>query len=99
MYFVSPVFLNFWVLSLFLVNGPQALYVNPGYLKGISGINLSPASKNLLIKSFFFYVIKIGYLDFLVLYTTNFDNIIVPPFIDLKTNGLMLFIFSTHFRQ
>ena len=40
-------FLNFCLLSLFLVNVPQALYVNPGCLKCISGINLYPVNKNL----------------------------------------------------
>ena len=38
-------------------------------------------------------------LDFLVLHTTHFDNIYVPPFIAFETNGLMLFLFSPHFRQ
>ena len=37
------------------MNGPQALYVNPGCLKCISGINLSPANKNLFIISFTLY--------------------------------------------
>ena len=31
-----------------MVNEPQALYVSVGCLKCISGINLSPAIKNLL---------------------------------------------------
>ena len=44
----SPVSLNFCILSLFYVNGPKALYVNPGCVKCISGINLSPVNKNLL---------------------------------------------------
>ena len=34
-------------MSLFSVNGPKALYVNPGCVKCISGINLSPANKSL----------------------------------------------------
>ena len=57
-YPVSPVFLNIFILYLFLANGPQALYVNPalpsatGCLKYISGINLSLANINLLIMSF-----------------------------------------------
>ena len=38
-------------------------------------------------------------LDFLVLHTTHFDNIIVAPFIAFKTDGLMLFVFSPHYRQ
>ena len=45
-------FFKFFIRSLFLVNGPQALYVNPGYLKCISGINLSPANKNVFTISF-----------------------------------------------
>ena len=38
-------------------------------------------------------------LDFLVLHTAHFDNIIVPPFIAFETYGLMLFVFSPNFRQ
>ena len=34
------------------MNGPQALYVNPGYLKCISDVNLSPANKSLLAIAF-----------------------------------------------
>ena len=51
MYLESPVCLNFFILYLFLVNGSQALYGNPGCLKCISGIDTSPANKNLLIIS------------------------------------------------
>ena len=39
---------------MFFVNGPQALYVNPGCLKCISCLNLSPANKNLCAISFSF---------------------------------------------
>ena len=54
-----PVSLNLYVLVLFIVNGPQALYVNPGlpvilseagvmgYLRCISSINISPANEKL----------------------------------------------------
>ena len=49
MYFVS---LCFCILSLFFVNDSQALYVNSGCLKCISGINLSAANKKLLAISF-----------------------------------------------
>ena len=35
-----------------LVNGPQALLLNPGRLKCISGTHLSLANKNLLIVFF-----------------------------------------------
>ena len=39
---------------LFLVNSRQAQFVNPGCLKCISGINLSPANKTcLLFHSFY----------------------------------------------
>ena len=37
------------------MNGPQALYLNLGCLKCISGINLSPANKNLFINGFILY--------------------------------------------
>ena len=53
----SPILLNFCILSLLFVNYlPQALYVNPGYLECISGINLSPANKNLLTISFILHL-------------------------------------------
>ena len=48
-------FLDFFILSLFLVNERQALYVNPGCLKCISGINLSAANKKLFIIEFILY--------------------------------------------
>ena len=34
----------------------KKLYVNPGYVKGISGVNLSPANKTLIIISFTLYL-------------------------------------------
>ena len=34
------------------INGPHALYVNPGCLEYISGVNLYPANKNFLTISF-----------------------------------------------
>ena len=49
MYLESSVSLSFCVLSLFLVNASQTLYVNLGYFKCISSMSLSPANKNLLI--------------------------------------------------
>ena len=49
--------LHFLILSLFLVNGPQALKVKPGCFKCISGINLSPANKNVFTISFIVYKI------------------------------------------
>ena len=50
-YLESPGCLNFFILSLFLVKGAQALYVNPGCIKCISGINLS-----LLIKVVYYCI-------------------------------------------
>ena len=47
MYLESPVSLNFCILYLFLVKGPQALYVNSGCVKCISGMILSPADENM----------------------------------------------------
>ena len=38
-------------------------------------------------------------LDFLVSHATHFDDIVILPFIACKTNGLMLFVFSPHFRH
>ena len=57
LYCESSVSLSFWILSFFFVNGPQALYVNQGCLKCISGINLSPVYKNLLTISFILYLV------------------------------------------
>ena len=59
MYFESPVYLNFCILCLFLVDGPQALYVNPGWLKRISDMNLFPANKTCwLFRSFYIFKTK-----------------------------------------
>ena len=69
-YIVNLKFLD----SLFLfLNGPQALYVNPGCLKYISGIKLSPANKILFTLSFILYLV----LTFSILFkqkTTNYKN-------------------------
>ena len=54
MYLESPVSLNFFILSLFLVNGPKALYINLGHC--ISGMNLCPPNKNWFIISFISYL-------------------------------------------
>ena len=89
--------LIFCILSLFLENVPQVLWVNPG-CKCISGMNLSPASKN-LFHSFYTFktkqeqVKKLTQLicccltnsDFLPLHTANFD----------KSIGFPLFVFAT----
>ena len=65
MYLESPVSLNFYTPYFFIVNGPQALYVNPGCLKCVSGMNLSLANKSLVHKKIFSLVwqvvFKLGY--------------------------------------
>ena len=58
MYLESPISLNFFILYLFLVNSPQALYINPGFFKYISGINLSLINK-ILFTMYSFYTFKI----------------------------------------
>ena len=57
MYRESPVSLNFWILPLFFAKVSQALYVNPGCLKFISGINLSPANENVFTISSILYLV------------------------------------------
>ena len=52
------VFLNFLILSRCLVNGLQALEVNPGCLRCNSGTNLSPVNNNLLIMLFILIFLK-----------------------------------------
>ena len=49
-------FFRCFILSLFLVNGPLGLYVNPAYFNCISGIDISLTNKNLFIISFILYV-------------------------------------------
>ena len=49
-------FLYFFILALFLVNDPQALYVNPGFHKCIIDVNLSAAIENLLTVSLILYL-------------------------------------------
>ena len=51
--------MNFSILCLFLVNGPQALYVETGCFKCISDINLFETSKNLFAISFSLYTTKL----------------------------------------
>ena len=47
-YILKHIFFYFFsIFSLFLVNCPQALYVNPDFLKCILGINLSLTNKSL----------------------------------------------------
>ena len=58
MYRESPVSLNFYILSLFFVNGPQALYINPVCLKCSSGMDLSSVNKELFTISFILYLVK-----------------------------------------
>ena len=43
------------------MKGPQELYINPGCLKYISGISLSPANKNLFIIPFTLYFYRIAF--------------------------------------
>lgn len=52
LYLESSVPLKFCALSLFLVNDPKALHINPRCLKRISEMDLSPTNKNLF--TFFF---------------------------------------------
>ena len=54
-YSVNLVSLNFCILSLYLVNGPQVLYVNPGCLKSIPGINLFSTNESLFTISLILY--------------------------------------------
>ena len=63
-YLEYPVSLDFLLLFLFLVNGPQALYVNPGCLKCIYGKLLHP-----------FYTFKEK--DFL--YVNNLEMVFLLP--------------------
>ena len=68
-----PVIINFPILCLFFLNGPQALEVKPGCFKCISGINLSAANKN-LHNFVHFYMVKIKYH-----LTKNFFNGVLSP--------------------
>ena len=62
-----------FILSLFLVNDPEALYVNPDCLKFISGINLSPANKKLFKLNSPLAFCSLRDFDFLLLhYSTVF---------------------------
>ena len=54
---MNPVSLNFCILHLIFVNGPQALYVNAGCLKCILGINLPPTNKHLLTILLILYLV------------------------------------------
>ena len=44
------------------MNGPQAPYIGSGFLKCISGINLSPPNKNVL----YFFIQFISCINFLI---------------------------------
>ena len=63
----SPVSLNFYTISLFFVNCPQALYVNPDLpsagscLTCFQGIDVSPVHKTFFTISFILYLV-ISYL-------------------------------------
>ena len=63
-YLEAPVSLNIYILSLFFLNGPEVLFVNPGCLKCISGMNLTSVNKKLFIDSYL-CSIKINYFTFL----------------------------------
>ena len=57
MYLEPPGSLIFcFILSLFLVNGPQALHIIPGCLHCICSINLSPANKKAFTIAFILYI-------------------------------------------
>ena len=56
MYSKSPVSLNFWILSLFFVNGPEVLCVKSGCIKRMLSLNLSPSNKNLSTISFISHI-------------------------------------------
>ena len=47
----------FLIFSLFLVNGPQALYINPDCLKCILDINLPPDNKKIFTISYIIYLV------------------------------------------
>ena len=53
-YHDSPVSLNLYIFSLFLMN---ALYANPGFLKCITEINLSLSNKTLFAISFVLFIV------------------------------------------
>ena len=53
-YIFFPIFSIFCIFLLLFANGPQAQYLNPGCLRCISGMNLSPANKILLITALIF---------------------------------------------
>ena len=63
---VSSVSLNFYILSLIFVNGPQALCVNTGCIICISGMNVSPANKKLPIITFVLYILSKNYQTIMV---------------------------------
>ena len=51
-------FFKYFRSFFILVDDPQALYVNAGCFKCISGMNLYPPNESFLIVSFSFYILK-----------------------------------------
>ena len=66
MYLVSPNYLSFSILSFIFVNGPEALYLNSGCLRCVSGMIVSPVNTNLIIITFIFYSLKTKYHPIIV---------------------------------
>ena len=99
--------------SFFLVNGPQALYVNPGCFKCISGINLSPPNKTYLLFHSFYtdnddsmklhskQNASCSFIDFgfLLPHTALFDNNIGLPFFVFITFEFTFSLSFLHFKQ
>ena len=54
-----PVAPNFYVF-VFVMNGLKAQHVNPGCLKSILSMNISPANKNLSIMFFIFMYLELN---------------------------------------
>ena len=112
-----PVSLKSCFFICFFVNGPQVLSVNTGFLKciykWISGMNWSPANKNLIVIAFIFNIIRTKYqpkllfclkkfpigstIYFLPLQTVLFDKNITFRVLVLKTIGFLLSVFCLQY--
>ena len=95
-------YLNFCILSLFFVNGPQALYVNPDCLKCISGMYSMYLLKGVFIPKLLNNLLASCSLinfDFLLSHTADFDKSIILLFFVLKTFGFLLSVFFLHLKQ
>ena len=75
MYLEYPISLDFCILSLIAVNSPKALYVNPGCLKCILGINISCKQKRI----YFIHLITL-----LIILTLSKIILIVSKWVILK---------------